>query len=416
MTEPRTYQAPPTVGACMAGLAIPDAVTIFHGGAGCEIKLHSLLVSHNPTGDVHFRVVNTKVSEADLVLDAGEVLARSAGDIAARAHARLVLVTSASFIEIAGIDRDRLSADLERRVGVPVVYAYAPDFAGDLFDGYQKAIAAVAARAVRDARPAADRSGRVNVAGYVFDRPFGDHEGNLAEVRALVEGLGLRLNATLLDGSPAATLERLPAAEACVTLPGGGPAADILASALGQPRVDVELPIGLDATRAFVATVAAAAGAGARAEALLEGREREVRGRVRQAAGSLAGRRVALFADGAKVRGLLGLCRDLRLKPILAGVLDGRVGGIEAGCGMEVLSDPGQRDCLDRIETLARAGELDLVIGPWVEALAARRAGVAGVEFGFPCRWHVPLGPCPYMGHGGVLAMASRLILALGAA
>ncbi|MBM4394181.1 MAG: nitrogenase component 1 [Deltaproteobacteria bacterium] len=416
--EPRTYQAPASIGACVAGIAVSDAVTVLHGGAGCDIKLHTLLRHHNPTGAVHHRVVCTKIAEADLVLDPGVVVGRAAGDIARRTSARLVLVTAASFVEIAGIDRERVVAEVEARVGLPAVYVYAPDFAGDLFDGYGKAAAAVAERMLRDApdRSASDRAARVNIAGYVHDRPMGDHRGNLAELASLAAAVGLEVNAVLLGGSPVAALADLRNAGFAVALPGGGPAADVLARDAGQPRVDAPLPIGLEATAAFLRAVGGATGRSDRAEARIDEHEARVRALVRQAAEPLTGRRVALFADGHKVAGLLGICRDLRMVPVLAGVLDGRADALPSPLpdGLAVLVDPGQPTCLARIADLAKAGAVDAVVGPAWEVQAARRAGVAGIEFGFPCKAYQPLHPVPYLGYEGVLATASRILEAIG--
>lgn len=410
--EPRTYQAPASIGACMAALAIEDAVAVLHGGAGCDIKLHTLLRHHNATGDVHRHVVCTKISQADLVLDPGRLLGRTVSGIVARVGANLAVISSASFVEVAGLDREALQAELDRSVSVPSVYVYAPDFAGDLFDGYSRALAAIAQRFSRGARPSRPTARRANLVGYFLDRPYAEHRANLAEVQSLLARLELALNVTLLDGSPAARLNELADAELSLVLPGGGPAAAVLSETLGHRAVDVPLPMGLKGTRDFLARVGEAVGRLHEAERIASEGEARVSRLLRQIADPLVGRRVAVFADGEKAGGLLSMCRDMRMVPVLAGVLDRRPGSVEGQQldGIELLVDPGQPTTANAMREVASSRGIDLVIGPAQEVRMARRLGIAALEFGFPCREWQPLYPSPYLGYEGILAVASRAL------
>jgi nitrogenase molybdenum-iron protein alpha/beta subunit len=413
--EPSTYQATAAIGTCMAGLAVSDGVAVLHGGAGCEVKLHTLLHRHDPTAAVHSRFVCTKVDEVRLVLDPGEALGRAVRDAVTRTGAGLAIATAASFVEAAGIDHDHVRAELERMVPVPAIYVVAPDYAGDLFEGYGRALAAIARRFGREARLPAERAGRVNLVGYLFDRPLGEHAGNVAELGRLLEAIGLALNVSLLDGSPASRLQLLGEAEANLVVPGGEAAADVLHESTGQPRVDVPLPMGLEDTAAWLTAVAQATGRASRAAAVSEREASRVRAALRQAAEPLVGRRVALFADGAKLRGLLGLCHDVRFVPKLVGVLDGRQDrcGGRSHAGLEWLDAPSLRACHERLAAAARDREVDLVVGTALETSMARRLGLAALEFGFPCDGYRPLVSSPYLGYEGVLAMATRLLEAM---
>lgn len=414
--EPKTYQATASIGACIAGLAIPDAVVILHGGAGCDIKLHSLMRFHNRSGEVHRRVVCTKITEADLVLDPGQVLARLAQDIVRRVKARMLVVTSASFVEIAGIDRDRLGQDLEKLLGIPSVYVYAPDFSGDLFEGYGRALAALAERFALPGTPAiAGMDKRVNLVGYLFDRPFYEHVANIDLLTSYMAELGLVLNTALLGGGISGRLADLPRAGAAVTLPGGEAASDVLVRRLGHVRIDVPWPIGIAATREFLVRLGDAFGCMDGAVGLADREEARVRSVLRQAAEPLVGRPVAVFSDGPRLGGLLGLCRDLRMVPVLAGALDGRTAAVGAAAeGVEVLDAPGLNAVESRLRQAVSDRAIDLVIGTTNEVQCARRCGVTGVEFGMPCRGWQPLSPSPFIGFEGVLATATRILEAMG--
>jgi nitrogenase molybdenum-iron protein alpha/beta subunit len=132
---------------------------------------------------------------------------------------------------------------------------------------------------------------------------------------------------------------------------------------------------------------------------------------LRQAAEPLKGRRIALFADGAKLHGLLGLCRDVNAVPVLAGVLDGRASRMTDARSdrLEVLDDPGDGTVHRRLRDLGPAG-IDLVVAPAPIATMAQRMGLRALEFGFPCRAHQALYPVPYAGYGGVRALAARML------
>jgi nitrogenase molybdenum-iron protein alpha/beta subunit len=413
--EPATYQATASVGACMAGLAVSDGVAVLHGGAGCEVKLHTLLHRGDPSGAVHGRFVCTKIDEARLVLDPGETIVAAVRDAVARTGAGLAVVTAASFVEAAGIDHEHVRAELGRLVAAPAIYVVAPDYAGDLFEGYGRALAAIARRFAGGVGATAGRGGRVNLLGYLFDRPLGEHEGNGAELERLLAGVGLALNVVLLDGARASRLRALGDAELNVVLPGGEAAAEVLGAALGQPRVDAELPMGLGGTASWLAAVARATGRESRATVLIERESARVRALLRQAAEPLVGSRVALFADGAKLRGLLGLCRDLRLVPKLASALDGRTSRCAdaAGPDVEWLEDLSLRAAHERLEAAAKRAELDLVVGTAHQAAIARRLGLPALEFGFPCHGYRPLVRSPYLGYEGVLLMATRILEAI---
>lgn len=409
--EPRTYQDAATVGACMAALAISDAVAIIHGGPGCPTKSVQLLEHHGPMG-ANQRVVCTRVSEADLVLDPAAPVLQMMHFVARQGPPGLALVTSAAFVEAAGLDHERISPDVQAQFGIPCVYVQAPDTAGDIFDGYDMALASLVARFSGPQASEGQGGGRVNLAGYLFDRPLAEHTGNLDELRRTLAALGLSLNVTLLDGSPVSALGGLARAEACLTLPYGRRAGGALAARTGQTRLDLALPMGLGGTRKWVEAVAEAFGVQPRAQAFMAAEEARARSLLREAAPLLSGRRVALFADGAKLDGLLHLCRDLRLRPVLVGVLDGRRGALAGHdlTDVEVLDRPGHYSTADRLQQAAEDRELELVVGTTAEVRQALRFGLTGLEFGFPCEAYRPLFAAPYLGYAGVAAMGTRLV------
>ncbi|TNF27770.1 MAG: hypothetical protein EP329_19040 [Deltaproteobacteria bacterium] len=407
-----TFQASASLGAIMAGLAIDDAVAVLHGGAGCDIKLHTLLHEHDPGGAVHRRLICTKIHEDELVFDPGEKLAQAIKDMSGRLDAGMALVSTATFIEISGLDRDHVMEQLAELVDIPAVYVYAPDVDGDMFLGYERALTSIAKAFVDRVKPRRERARRVNLVGYFLDREGAEHKANVATVASILRELGGELNVTLLDGSPAASLYGLADAELNVALPLGVKAAKVLKRKLDQRMIALAPPIGSANTAAFVRALAKELDAVDAGEAYIAREEQRVGQLVRQACAPLVGRRVAAFADGERLAGLLGVLRDLRMVPVIAGCLDGRPEHIDTDLwpDVEVMPEPTLNETARRLRRAAEEQDVDLVIGSQHEVDMAGQVGLTGVEFGFPCKRYQALVPMPYWGYDGVLTLAQRIL------
>ena len=410
-----TFQASASLGAIMAGLAVGDAVAVLHGGAGCDIKLHTLLHEHDPGGAVHRRLICTKIHEDQLVIDPGEMLAQAIKDMSGRLDAGMALVSTATFIEISGLDRQHVMEQLAELVAIPAVYVYAPDVDGDMFLGYQRALVAIAKCFIERVKPRHPRARRVNLIGYFLDRAGAEHRANVAAAGAMLSALGVTLNVTMLDGSPAARLTDLADAELNIALPHGQAAAKVLERKLDQRTLALSPPIGTAFTATFVRALAAEFAEVEAGEAYIAREELRVGQLVRQACAPLVGRRVAAFADGVRLAGLLGICRDLRMVPVIAGALDGRPEHIdrELWPDVEVLPEPSLNETARRLRRAVQDGDVDLVIGSQHEVEMGAQLGLKGVEFGFPCKRYQGLVPMPYWGYDGVLTLAQRTLEAI---
>ncbi|PKN54240.1 MAG: hypothetical protein CVU56_27650 [Deltaproteobacteria bacterium HGW-Deltaproteobacteria-14] len=409
-----TFQASASLGAIIAGLAIDDAVAVLHGGAGCDIKLHVLLHEHAPGGAVHRRLICTKIHEDELVFDPGETLAQAIKDMSGRLDAQMAVVSTATFIEISGLDRDHVMDQLAALVDIPAVYVYAPDVDGDMFLGYERALTSIVKYFVGrvEPRPEDVRAKRVNLIGYFLDRQGAEHRANIKAAAAMLEALGLALNVTLLDGSPAARLYDLGDAELNVAFPLGVKAAKVLARKLDQRTLELAPPIGTANTATFIRALAAEFGAVDAGEAYIAREERRVGQRVREACAPLVGLRVAAFADGERLAGLLGICRDLRMVPVIAGCLDGRPEHIDTELwpDVDVLAEPSLNETARRLRRAVDEADVDLVIGSQHEVDMGAQVGLKGVEFGFPCKRYQALVEMPYWGYDGVLTLAQRTL------
>lgn len=409
-----TFQASASLGAIIAGLAIDDAVAVLHGGAGCDIKLHTFLHEHDPGGAVHRRLICTKIHEDQLVFDPGETLAQAIKDMSGRLDAGMAVVSTATFIEISGLDREHVMDQLAELVDIPAVYVYAPDVDGDMFLGYERALTSIAKYFVDRVKPRHERARRVNLLGYFLDRQGAEHRANIAAAAAMLRALGLELNVTLLAGSPAARLYDLGDAELNVAFPLGVKAAKVLERKLDQRTLELAPPIGTANTATFIRALAAEFGEVDAGEAYIAREEQRIGQLVRQACAPLVGLRVAAFADGERLAGLLGILRDLRMVPVIAGCLDGRPEHIDRSLwsDVEVLPEPTLNETARRLRRAGPDGDgdVDLVIGSQHEVDMGGQVGLKGLEFGFPCKRYQGLVEMPYWGYDGVLTLAQRTL------
>lgn len=191
--------------------------------------------------------------------------------------------------------------------------------------------------------------------------------------------------------------------------------------------------MGISGTSRWLRAVGQALGLPSdRVEASIRLREERVRKPLAKMAGRWRGLRIAVFADAAMAVGLVELLTELGCQVVLVGLRGGSLGGRAAfdgarerahlahleGC--EVLERPSLARIRQAVGERLAAGQLHGVIGSATElgpvrSLPREDLGPAApflLELGFPCRDFHCLTQVPFMGYGGVVAMAQRLLTA----
>lgn len=139
--------------------------------------------------------------------------------------------------------------------GKNVVFAETPGFKGNTYAGYEIATRALLSQVVRPA--GTKRRASVNILGIVpAQDPF--WQGNLAEIRRLLEKIGVKVNLSG-DGDRLADVRRAAEAELNIVLSPttGVAAAEYLREAHGVPFIQHALPVGME-TGGFLRKVAEA--------------------------------------------------------------------------------------------------------------------------------------------------------------
>jgi len=418
-------------GVSIACHAVQDAYLLLHVGVGCKNKVTHLL-AHDWEVPCNLRQGWTEVCDEDLIMGSSRRIGPYLRSWQERMDSGWVCVVSVLFIELTGED---IRGEVRRSAEgwpVPVDFVDALGVDGDEVDGYASVVAAIARRVPWQQRPSRPR--QVSLVGYWFDRYEGDHAGNLGQIAGMLKSIGASLGPVLLSGRRFDDHQAAADSGLVVVLPYVSPAEGLGTpwKTAGRESLATDLPMGIAGTSRWLRAVGGALGLPAdRVEASIRMREERVRKPLAKMVGRWRGLRVAVLADVPMAVGMVELLTELGCRVVWVGLrgtsLGGRAGfdAARARAGLEPLdAEVVERPSLSRIRaevgSLLAAGQLQGVIGSATElgplrSLPREDLGEAGpflLELGFPCRDFHCLTQVPFMGYGGVVAFAQRLLTA----
>ncbi|MEQ1920193.1 MAG: nitrogenase component 1 [Elusimicrobiota bacterium] len=323
--------------------------------------------------------------------------------------AGVVFVTAMPLCSLTCVDYGRMireTADLTgRAIDIP-----AESLTGDWLDGYATLLKAAATHL---ALPKIARDpAKVAIVGHMMDRNEGDQQGNLAEMRRLLTGLGLETASIWLSGGRFAELAQAASAGTIVSLPYGRQAARVLAQRTGAALVETSLPFGLEATERFLRDVAAATGRQDRAEAFIRAELSRVIPRLKWMLPYLFFNRKTLFVgDPHLAEGFSEIAEDLGLR-LSACVVTGRAGRKDGpqGKAFPLLHEPGAAS--EPFRRLLRE-PVDLAVASTCTMGEMFEEGAPVVELGFPSYWQHSVSNRPFLGFDGFLCFVDRMADAL---
>lgn len=249
------------LGGALATLrAIPRAIPIIHASAGCGHNLHN---ANNPGGGYigggycgGLSLPSSNVVERDIVFGGEDRLREQITSTLEVMDGDIYLVLTGCMVEMIGDDLDAVVtefADADK----PVIAVHTPSFRGNSFTGYEFVLSALARKYV--VKQAVKAPLTVNVLGIV---PIQDvfWEGNLKELRRLLERLGLTVNTLFGEGEGLDSIRKAGAATLNIVVSDtyGLEAARVFEDVHSIPFITTGFPIGADETEAFLKTVAEA--------------------------------------------------------------------------------------------------------------------------------------------------------------
>lgn len=269
-----------SIGAMHSASAIPRVIPITHCGPGCADKQFMNLSFYNGFQGSGYGggavVPSTNATEKEVVFGGADRLRALIASTLRVLDADLFVVVTGCISDLVGDDVGAVVGEFQAR-GVPIVYAETGGFKGNNFTGHELVTRAIVDQFVGDyAGPR--ETGTVNLWSLLpYQNTF--WRGDLAELKRVLEGAGLRVNVLFgHESGGVAEWKALPRAQANLVLSPwlGLETAQHLQRKYGQPFLHVPaIPIGAQSTSAFLREVVAFTGiAPAPAEAFIADEER----------------------------------------------------------------------------------------------------------------------------------------------
>jgi light-independent protochlorophyllide reductase subunit B len=401
-----TYEGPPHVGAMRIASAMTGLHYVLHAPQGDTYA--DLLFTMIERRDTRPPVTYTTFQARDLGKDTAELFKNAARDAYERFKPQALLVGASCTAELIQDDPGGLARACN--LPIPVVAVELPAYqkkenwgAAETFYQLVRAFAGPHAPppgTARDARPEGRRP-RVNLLGPAA---LGfRHRDDIREITGLLARLGVDVHVTAPLGASPADLARLGEADFNILLYPeiAGQAASWLERNFGQKIVRT-VPIGVGATREFIAEVAALAGVDA--GPLLAEQSSRLPWYSRSVdANYLTGKRVFVFGDATHAVAAARVAADeLGFAVVGLGTYSREFGrDVRAAAGKYGVEPLISDDYLE-IEAAIAASMPDLVLGTQMERHIAKRLGVPCAVISAPV--HVqdfPARYAPQMGFEG---------------
>ena len=409
-----TYEGPPHVGAMRIATAMRGLHYVLHAPQGDTYA--DLLFTMIERRDRRPPVTYTTFQARDLGADTAELFQNAAREAYERFRPDALLVGASCTAELIQDDPGGLARALG--LPVPVVAVELPSYqkkenwgAAETFYQLVRAFAGPHAPPPGTPRPArGDRPARCNILGPCA---LGfRHRDDLREIRGLLTRLGVEVAVTAPEGATPDDLSRLGEADFNVVLYPeiAGQAASWLTRTFGQPATRT-VPIGVGATRDFVAEVAALAGVDP--SPLLDAESSRLPWYARSVDSTyLTGKRVFVFGDATHVLAAARVAtEELGFEVVGLGTYSREfardVRDAAARLGVEALITD---DYLD-VEARVAALHPELVLGTQMERHVAKRLGIPCAVISAPV--HVqdfPARTSPVMGFEGANVLFDTLV------
>ena len=420
------------LGALASVIAIEGAIPITHCGPGCAQKQFHALSGISGYQGGEFHVPSTNIGNKEVIFGGADRLDELIGSTLKVMEAELYVVQSGCVPGLVGDDVGNVVQSYQRR-DVPIVFAETLGYRGTNFTGHETVVRAILDQYVAKHADSARgvQKGLVNVWSLLpYQNPF--WRGDLAEIRRILEGVGLTVN--ILFGPASEGLNEwraIPEAELNVVLSPwlGLSIARRLETVYGQPVLhEPAIPIGARATGAFLRRVGEAVGADPeRVEGFIRAEERTYYRYLRDFAQFYAGctsqyrlpSEVNIVGESAYALAIAKFfVGDLGVNPGVFVLTENppesaRAGIVSAfrdlapGVDGEPVFEPDGFRARDLIKARARVGEYPIVFGSTWEAAVAGDNGAPLVEISYPANDEVVLARS-YVGYRGALQLLER--------
>jgi nitrogenase molybdenum-iron protein alpha/beta subunit len=405
---------PRVLGAYLAVNAIPDTWMLVDSADCATLRAEIIQDNHDwlatlITEEGHYRIASTGVCPHTIVLDRRDMLAEQFA-VVAKERGAFMFIYPAPVTALVGVDYRNVLATIEIPEETTALVVDPVDSVGNWVAGYSHMMELVATHLLLPDM-GRKRKSTVALVGYLWDRNEADHEASVEELKKLLTQMGLETTSVWLSGCSTEDLQRVAEAETLLALPYGRAAAQILGERTGARVVDVDLPVGFEATVSWVEFLAAELGLSTAALAAME------------AAAADAYRRAAKAVMRHLVDRPFAICTESLLGARIAAMV------LEMGGDVQLLATAGERlspadtkladvvlenSTMEQVSAALRYVADDALGWPVLigseRALAAVEPGrFAVVPMGFQAGGTHHLYSAPFVGFAGALSLLDRI-------
>ncbi|MFQ3666999.1 MAG: ferredoxin:protochlorophyllide reductase (ATP-dependent) subunit B, partial [Sphingomonadaceae bacterium] len=404
-----TYEGPPHVGAMRVATAMKGLHYVLHAPQGDTYAdlLFTMIERRNHRPPVTY----TTFQARDLGADTAELFKTALADAYARFRPEALLVGASCTAELIQDDPGGLAETSD--LPVPVIPLELPSYSRkENWGAAETFYQVVRTLADRSIRPA-PRDGRRPLANLIGPTALGfRHRDDVAEVTRLLAALGVDVHVVApLEASPA-DIARLGAADINVLLypETGDTAVRFLEKSFGQPTIRT-IPIGYQATCAFLREVAAACGLDA-GPLIAANPSRLPWWSLSVDSTYLTNKRVFIFGDATHAIAMARVARDeLGFDVVGLGCYNREFARDLRAAAAELGVEPLITDDYLAVEEAIAAAQPELVLGTQMERMIAKRLKLPCAVISAPV--HVqdfPARYSPVMGFEGANVLFDTLV------
>jgi nitrogenase molybdenum-iron protein beta chain len=236
----------------MAG-SMPRTIPIVHGAQGCGNNLSSAISQGGYLGAGYcggLSVPSTNVGESEVVFGGSEKLAREIENAFKVMDGDLFVLTTACMTDIIGDDVKGVLSSISNKTK-PIVFLETGGFKGTNYYGYTRFIQELFLQYIPKSEK--KRANMVNIFGLVpgYD-PF--FRGDLEEIKRLLALIGVEANTFITNDESIDNIRNAGEASLNIIVSRvyGTDAAEAISKSHGIPYIITDLPIGPEATAAFL--------------------------------------------------------------------------------------------------------------------------------------------------------------------
>lgn len=394
-------------GAYSVGYGIKDCVNILHTPSGCQRRILYLWSMHD--NSINYKVnMCTNIIDKDVIFGTEGKLAELVEDTIKRYQPKIISIVSSCAPEIIGMDYDIALADIKRSNNIKILDINSPGFKGDFYTGFQQSLSKLVKSLPINKECKKDT---VNIIGYFYSRYEEDENSNIAELKRLIESLGLKVNVVFMSGCEYEKLEEYSSAEYNIVLPYGKECLEYLERVGKQKNILCNMPIGIDGTIEFIKKISNETNKQEVGETFIKNELSRVIPKIEPTIHVMNCKKACLISDEQNIIGLLDYILELGIEPAIIGYYNNYSKEIREKIDSTLKKNTKLKyapiildNCnREEVKNAIRENYIDICIGSSIESRDLDELNVPVVEMSFPLFEKHYNFPSPMLGFDGAL-------------